>query len=653
MKKIIVFLCVFMFTVVPVFSGPLANLSDAEYKLLDTPMVNGITYFQQAMFSFAGIARTLGTFLAAVCILWNAFRLWFGMQEIKKAAIDIIFKFTLFIFLFNSYPLIVDGVYDFAVDIGMRAGSGYNTLTTEFEALRSDLEKKVLQAQNELPTLLKANPVMTESMARELARRTIISREEQEAFLAGLSDRGVTVLPAMDKEQPNYAIGSGAWNRRKAEYNKSASRLDDFAKSVGKGQEELAMLAKDLPNAVVTLRALNEVFTENSLYDEDGIRDERVPKYLFSPYYVVNGKQTNILSPGAMLKISVIIADVISRRIGETYDHREGVIIQADENDKWYDRGLRAIQQFLFSLLITIGIILATAFFVIQYVMCVFEYSIVTAVGVIFVPFCLWDGTKSFAAKLVTLFTAYFIKLLVMILCLFWVFATFIKMGIYLMTDVQPVSLLNITYFLFTTLLCWVVTQNGPAVAVTVLNGSPQLSMGEFLHAAGTAAGGAILAQRAAKAAGSAIHGVHKSGQEAVRNIGTNIATAHGASSAIDEMKQFEGLTPQQKFLKKASMFGSLTMDRWSDNAKTFFTGLDSKKGSKEDYIANMGAGHDPDYRTKTGVQSYRDAEENAKKSATAKAGKSAEADKNSKPANNPPPDKNAEAPPDKDSRLS
>jgi hypothetical protein len=93
-------------------------------------------------------------------------------------------------------------------------------------------------------------------------------------------------------------------------------------------------------------------------------------------------------------------------------------------------------------------------------------------------------------------------------------------------------------------------------------------------------------------------------------------------------------------------------MDRWADSAKGFATGLDSRK-SFEDGIAKMGAGHDPSYHTKSGVQSYHDAEKNAEKSSVKKLGGSAEADKNSKPVNDQPPDKKAEAPPDKDDRLS
>jgi hypothetical protein len=80
MKKIFIVLFV-LAAAAPAFSGPLANLADAEYKLLDTPMVSGIAYFQQAMFSFFGIARTLATLLGIVCILWNAFRLWFGNRS--------------------------------------------------------------------------------------------------------------------------------------------------------------------------------------------------------------------------------------------------------------------------------------------------------------------------------------------------------------------------------------------------------------------------------------------------------------------------------------------------------------------------------------------------------------------------------------------
>jgi hypothetical protein len=79
-----------MLSVSPVFSFSLSNLAQGNFKQLDLPLIDGIAYFQSTIWSFYRIARTLTTLLGIVCILWNAFRLWTGTQEVRKACMDII-----------------------------------------------------------------------------------------------------------------------------------------------------------------------------------------------------------------------------------------------------------------------------------------------------------------------------------------------------------------------------------------------------------------------------------------------------------------------------------------------------------------------------------------------------------------------------------
>jgi hypothetical protein len=88
-----------------------------------------------------------------------------------------------------------------------------------------------------------------------------------------------------------------------------------------------------------------------------------------------------------------------------TNENVAALLAQAGENaiEKKLDETFQKIISLILIVLMTFGLLMASIFCVIQYVMCIFEYFIVTAVGVIFIPFCLWDGTKSFTAKLVTL----------------------------------------------------------------------------------------------------------------------------------------------------------------------------------------------------------------------------------------------------------
>lgn len=115
-----------------------------------------------------------------------------------------------------------------------------------------------------------------------------------------------------------------------------------------------------------------------------------------------------------------------------------------------------------------------------------------------------------------------------MFLCIFWTFSAYIHAATNILSFARPVSMLNFAYMLFTLLLGFVVTQNAPQIALTVLNGTPQLSMGEFLHAATTAAVGAAMAK---KSAGMAM----KKAAPVVR--GANAGIAEGAAAAAGAWK--------------------------------------------------------------------------------------------------------------------
>jgi type IV secretion system protein TrbL len=318
-----------------------------------------------------------------------------------------------------------------------------------------------------------------------------------------------------------------------------------------------------------------------------------------------DGRQTNLLSPGAMIKTAVLISDIISRQGSTEYSSdKQGFI------EKKLDETFQKILSLILVILMTFGLIMASIFCVIQYVMCIFEYFIVTAVGVIFIPFCLWDGTKSFTAKLVTLFTSFFIKIMVMILCLFWVYSAFIYMGVSILSSNEPISFLSFAYFIFTCLLGWVVTQNGPQIAVTILNGSPQLSMGEFLHAAGTAVASAAMAKRAAGTAVAAVKGGGKAVQAGVRGVQTVDAAFQGSTAAIEAAQKAAGgtLAKGQQFGVGLGALGGIIGNGVKNTAATLLTGREKKEGG-----ISVGGGNLIDNKAKDNSRTHSDSEKAAR----------------------------------------
>lgn len=602
-KKYIILTGLLFLGAFPAFSFSISNLAQGNFKQLDMPLIDGIAYFQRSIGSFYGIAISLSTLLGVICILWNVFRLWMGTQEVRKACVDIITKFLIFVFLINLYPLLVDGVINNAINIGMYAGGGYNKVNAAFYALREDCETKIEIAQETLYEILregKNGGALNSESIKLLAQITYIEEDELESFL---KDKGVEVFSQDDYEK----LGKGWWNKLfpSREQRELSGKMKDFVKSINVDAALSLADDKDLQQAMITMKAMEEVMVKQTIDEEPPYGETKISLYLYNPFMTdQNGKQTNLLSPGAMIKTAVLISDIMSRQGSMEYSSEKTGFIE-----KKIDATFQKILSMVLILLMTFGLIMASIFCVIQYIMCIFEYFIVTAVGVIFIPFCLWDGTKSFTAKLVTLFTSFFIKIMVMVLCLFWVYSAFIYMGVSILASNEPISFLNFAYFIFTCLLGWVVTQNGPQIAVTILNGSPQLSMGEFLHAAGTAVASAAMAKRAAGVTGAAAKGGGKAVQTGVRGVQTIDAAYQGSTAAVKAAQTAAGgnLTKGQQFGIGMGALGSIIGNGVKNTAATLFTGQEKKDGG-----ISVGGGYSVENQVKDGSRSHNDSTETA-----------------------------------------
>jgi type IV secretion system protein TrbL len=183
-------------------------------------------------------------------------------------------------------------------------------------------------------------------------------------------------------------------------------------------------------------------------------------------------------------------------------------------------------------------------------------------------------------------------------------------MGVSILSSNEPISFLSFAYFIFTCLLGWVVTQNGPQIAVTLLNGSPQLSMGEFLHAAGTAVAGAAMAKRAAGTTMAAVKGGGKAVQAGVRGVQTIDAAFQGSTAAIEAAQKAAGgtLTRGQRFGIGTGALGGIIGNGVKNTAATLLTGQEKKKGG-----ISAGGGYDLKNKAKDGSRTHSDSEKAAR----------------------------------------
>lgn len=579
-----------------------------NFRVMDIPLLDGMSYFISTIGTFGDIAGILAIALFMATLIWNAFRLWFGTQQVRKAAVDIMLKCLLFTAVFAGYRGIQVGVIDLAMKIGTYAGGGAAEVATSFSDLKEDIEAKLKVAQQTMETIFQqtgeTGGALSETDVKNLAKGVGLSeqevRERAEKYGVKINDSAKTVAgKALEYSgSPTAALGTlvVVGIRNKIQYKKmyknlqegEAKRLQEMVKN-GEGADIQNLLA-----------GLAEVLYENPDW-ENASEDVKsnIDKYIYSPFITTTDqlKESDkwtiekwsktgldegvMVSPAALIKTCVLVANIIMATEENTTDEN-GQTTKKHFVPTWQEIG-----HFIMSIIMVLGIIFAGVFCCIQYCMCIFEYWIVTSIGVIFIPCILFDGTKTYASKLIQLYMAYFIKITIMLLCIFWTFSTYINAAQNILTSARPVTMLNFAYVMFALILGFVVTQNAPQIAMTMLNGTPQLSMGEFLHAAGTAAAGAALAKKGATAAAKTAAPVVK---------GANAGIAEGAAAAAGAWKGAGEANASfgTKFKMAASAGFKQTASAWDsgikDHASRLLTGKESSSHNASSLHVGVGS---------------------------------------------------------------
>ena len=596
-KKYIVFFTV-PFLSVSLFAENANKIGSAvaalNFRVMDIPLLDGMSYFISTIGTFGDIAGTLVIVLFMATLIWNAFRLWFGTQQVRKAAVDIMLKCLLFTAVFAGYRGIQVGVIDLAMKIGTYAGGGAAEVATRFSDLKDEIEAKLTVAQKTMEKIFQqvgeTGGALSETDVKNLAKGVGLSeseiQEQAQKYGVKINDSAKTVAgkALMYTGSPGAALGTliTVGIRNKIQYRKmyknlqegEAKRLQEMVKN-GEGADIQNLLA-----------GLAEVLYENPDW-ENASEDVRknIDKYIYSPFITTTDQlkesdkwtlekwsKTEVnegvmVSPAALIKTCVLVANIIMATEENTTD-KNGQTTKKHFIPTWQEIG-----HFIMAIIMVFGIIFAGVFCCIQYCMCIFEYWIVTSLGVLFIPCILFDGTKTYASKLIQLYVAYFIKITIMLLCIFWTFSTYINCASNILTSASPVTMLNFAYVMFALILGFVVTQNAPQIAMTMLNGTPQLSMGEFMHAAGTAAAGAALAKKGATMAA-------KKAAPVVQ--GANAGIAEGAAAAAGAWKGAgeAGAGFGTKFKMAAGAGIRQTASAWNsgikDHASRLITGKES-----------------------------------------------------------------------------
>ena len=661
-----------------VFAGPITAITNSLQKqnwtVFDTPLFNGIGYFISTFSTFSYVASYLSIILGLTGVLWNAFRLWFGTQQVRKACIDIGIKFLVYSCIVMIYGSVVSWVMNFSTNLGLYAGNGYFETRTTFQNMYENYKEETKAASEALNNFYNSvgeeGKKLSDETIKLLAKNTGYTTEElkkkveasgievDKTFInaktvtssAGASAGilgGVTAGAAIGSAIPIVGTVAGALiggliggiggylaGRKVGDVvDSSISSAQIYKNAEDAQQKEMLKKIKngEFRDAFIMMKALDEVI--KPVTNEDGSI-----RYIYEPLIEVPGTDGNtlkLISPGAIIKTGVLWANIIKTMEATDFDSDAGTFLE-----KKIDGGFNSIMNWIMQFILVIGIILSVIFATIQYIMAIFEYFIVSSMGVIFIPCVLFDGTKTYASKLITLFLSFFVKITVTIMCLFFVINMFAINADVIIKSGHPCSLSNFAYLLFTILLGFILTQNAPQVALTILNGTPQLSMGEFLHAAGTAAAGAALAKKGATMAAKTAAPVVK---------GANAGIAEGAAAAAGAWKGAgeAGASFGTKFKMAAGAGFKQTASAFDSGIKDYASRLITGKESSSHNASSLhvGVGSRENFVGTTKENANKDGtltNKNISEAYAAQAKKAAEAQKAKNAGNNPLPDEQA-----------
>ena len=126
------------------------------------------------------------------------------------------------------------------------------------------------------------------------------------------------------------------------------------------------------------------------------------------------------------------------------------------------------------------------------------------------------------------------------------------------MADNSPMNWVTFVGQIFFCFIAFILSSNEPKIAMTLLIGHPQLSMGKFVQMAGSVAATAVGAGRIAKKVGSAgKEGVEKTAQSAVNAHGSISKIASARRTASNAVKELGGTTGQQRNVAVKGMFAA------------------------------------------------------------------------------------------------
>ncbi len=458
---------------------------------IDKPVVEALNYFQGLLAYFINFANLYGNIIGLVGLLWTAFRLVNSRIGVRETFWDTFYKWMIYLVLLNVYQPLTSGAMMLVNKIALEAGNGMETISQNFSSLREAIEKDL-----EAFDMWKAD--LEDVLSNKLGVSVEISVPSDNPY--SLNKKNVNTQVKSQVEAAKEVLPKQDVKLIKQSLEDAFKNMPEKEESVW-GSQTLEMLSQILVERDTEGNAVNDN-TAAYIVDTDKL-------FLKNN----NGDDTPFLSASAIFGVGLLAGQCLIQKASMEPDNSnisEDGEDAEDGSDGWHPfkaigDSINRLVNKIVALVLFVIIIGSVACAIIQYVMCILEFIIVQGLGAFFIPFYLFDGTKDLPKKLVPVFTGLLIKIIVMLVCL--VFIIYLWLA-FVGDMISPANggILHpstIAEVLFTALLSLILTSNAPKIAMTLLTGQPQLSMGEFMAAVGTLAGGAMAARNVAATAAS------------------------------------------------------------------------------------------------------------------------------------------------------
>ena len=109
-----------------------SEVTAIKYRILDDPFLRLINVFENKYDILVTFVTYLAITFGMIGILWHVIKLWFGMEQVKKAVIDIFAKFLIYSVLVVAYPSFCKKFWNFSQTVGLNLLGGIDIVQNHF-----------------------------------------------------------------------------------------------------------------------------------------------------------------------------------------------------------------------------------------------------------------------------------------------------------------------------------------------------------------------------------------------------------------------------------------------------------------------------------------------------------------------------------------